>query len=53
MAEYRSGNSAKADELLTAVVEYDPEGKQIGNTAMFFVAWPVITSAATTKLGPT
>ena len=36
MAEYRSGNYAKAEELLTAVVEYAPEGKQMGNTAMLF-----------------
>ena len=36
MAEYRSGNYARAEEHFTTVVEYDPEGKQMGNIARLF-----------------
>ncbi len=36
MAEYRSGDYAKAEEVLTAAIDFDPEGKWMGNTALLF-----------------
>ncbi len=36
MAEYRSGNNEKAEELFSDVIRFDPEGKMMGNTAMLF-----------------
>ena len=36
MAEYRSGNDEKAEELFSDVIGYDPEGKMMGNTTLLF-----------------
>ena len=36
MAEYRLGNYAAADEVFSAVVDFDPDGKMMGNVARLF-----------------